>query len=202
MFSVARRVYLALGANVTLTVQVAPDASVDPQVLVWVKSPGFVPPIKIDVIVNVPGPTFPRVTFWLALVVPTNCEAKVRLAGLTETIVPVPVIATLRGLPGALSVMVRLALRAAATWGWNVILTVHEADAANVVPQVFVEIANSEALVPVIAMLLMVRVVVPLFLTVTVCVAEVAKSRVTGKATEVGDSVTAGPRPVPVSDTD
>ena len=70
------------------------------------------------------------------------------------------------------------------------------------VPQVFDAIANSEALVPVIAMLLMVRVVVPLFRRVTVCVAEVAKSRVTGKPTDVGKSVTAGPRPVPVSDTD
>lgn len=78
----------------------------------------------------------------------------------------------------------------------------HEPDAARVVPQVFVEMEKSEALLPVIAMLLIVRVVVPLFLTVTVWVAEVAKSSVTGNVIEVGDNVTAGPAPVPVSDTD
>ena len=121
---------------------------------------------------------------------------------LTETMVPVPLSETLRGVPGALSVIVRLALRTAATWGRNVILIVQEPDAARVVPQVFDAIANSEALAPAIAMLLMVSVVVPLFLTVTVCVPEVAKSRVTGNEIEVGVNVTAGPRPVPESDTD
>ena len=146
--SVALRVNLALGAKLMLIVQFAPDASVDPQVLVCKKSPGFVPTSEMDVIVKVPGPTLPRVTFWLALVVPTNRDAKVRLVGLTETMVPVPLSETLRGLPGALSVIVRLALRTAATWGRNVILTVQEADAARVVPQVFDAIANSEALVP------------------------------------------------------
>jgi hypothetical protein len=200
--NVALRVNLALGANRTLTVQVAPDARVEPQVLVWEKSPGFVPTIEIDVMVKVPGPTLPTVTFWLALVVPTNWDAKVWLVGLVETMVPVPLSATLCGLPGALSVTVRLALRTAATCGRNVILTLQDAAAANVVPQVFDEIANSEALVPVIAIVVMVNVAVPLFLTVTVWADEVTKSRVTGKVIEVGDSVTAGPRPVPESDTD
>jgi len=191
-----------LGVNFTLTVQFVPEVSVEPQVLVCVKSLGFVPIIEIDVTVKVPGPTLLTVTFWLALIVPTNWEAKDRLPGLTATMVPVPLSEALCGLPGALSVTVILALRTAATCGRNVIPTAQEADAANVVPQVFDAIANSEALVPVSAILLMVTVVVPLFLTVTVCVAAVAKSRVTGNAIEVGDSVTAGPRPVPVSDTD
>lgn len=155
----------------------------------------------MDVIVRVPGPALPKVTFWFALVVPTTWDAKVRPVGLTETRVPVPPSAMLRGLPGALSVIVRLAIRTAATWGLNVILTLQEAAAASVVPQVFDEIANSDALVPVIAILLMVNVAVPLFLTVTVWADEVMKSRVTGKAIEVTDSVTAGPKPLPVSDT-
>ena len=90
MVSVARRKNRALGVNLTLTVQLAPDANVEPQVLVWVKSVGLVPVIDMEVIVKVPGPTLLTVTFWLALVVPTVCEAKVRLAGLTATIVPVP----------------------------------------------------------------------------------------------------------------
>jgi len=191
-----------LGAKLTLTVQLVPEASVEPQVLVCVKSVGLMPVIEIDVMVKVPGPTFVTVTLWLVLVVPTVCEANVRLAGLIATMVPVPLSEALCGLPGALSVTVRLALRTAATCGRNVIPTAQEADAANVAPQVFDAIANSEALVPVSAMLLMVTVVVPLFLTVTVCVADVTKSRVTGNVTEVGESVTAGPRPVPVSDTD
>lgn len=114
MVSVARRVNLALGEKLTLTVQPVPEASVEPQVLVCVKSVGFVPVMDTDVIVKMPGPTFVTVTFWLALVVPTVCVANVRLAGLTATMVPVPLSATLCGLPGALSVTARLALRAAA----------------------------------------------------------------------------------------
>jgi hypothetical protein len=202
MLRVARRKNLALGAKLTLTVQLVPEASVEPQVLICVKSVGLMPVIEIDVMVKVPGPTFVTVTLWLVLVVPTVCEANVRLAGLTATMVPVPLSATLCGLPGALSVTVRLALRTAAIWGRKFTPTVHEADADKVVPQVFDAIAKSDALFPVMAMLLMVSVVVPLFLTVTVWVAEVAKSRVTGKVIEVGENVIPGPAPVPVSNTD
>ena len=60
--NVALRVNLALGAKLMLMVQLAPDESVDPQVLVCKKSPGFVPTSEMDVIVKVPGPTLPRVT--------------------------------------------------------------------------------------------------------------------------------------------
>jgi hypothetical protein len=39
----AVRVPLAAGVKVTLIVQLPPAATLDPQLLVWAKSPGFVP---------------------------------------------------------------------------------------------------------------------------------------------------------------
>ena len=43
MLSAAVRAPLAAGVKVTLTAQLAPAATLAPQLLVWAKSPGFVP---------------------------------------------------------------------------------------------------------------------------------------------------------------
>jgi hypothetical protein len=77
-----------------------------------------------------------------ALVVPTVCEAKVRLVGLSAadgpTAVPVPVRLAVCGLPAALSVTVIVPVRVPAAVGVNVTLIVQFALAAREVPQVLV----------------------------------------------------------------
>ena len=100
---------------------------------------------------------------------------KLKLIGLRLTtgagVVPVPLRATLCGLPVALSVNVRLALRAPAIVGVNMTFKVHEAPAGIVLGlmgQLLVW-AKSPALVPVSTMLVRVKAPVPLLVSVTVC---------------------------------
>lgn len=64
----ALRAPLAVGVNVTLMVQLAPAATLDPQLLVWPKSPALVPPIAMLEIVRAVLPVFVRVTLCAALV--------------------------------------------------------------------------------------------------------------------------------------
>src|SRR6266566_2903572 len=89
---------------------------------------------------------------------------------------PVPLRATDCGLPDALSVIVTLALRLPVAVGVKVTLMVQEAPAASVLELLghVLVWAKSPALVPVRAMLLMVRDPVPLLVSVTVCAALVA----------------------------
>jgi hypothetical protein len=47
MDTFAVRFPLTVGVNVTVMVHVAPDAMLDPQVLVCAKSPGFIPTIAM-----------------------------------------------------------------------------------------------------------------------------------------------------------
>jgi hypothetical protein len=99
-------------------------------------------------------------------------EAKPRLVVLSVTAasVPVPVRETACGLPGALSLTVRDAVRVPLALGWNVTVMVHVALIARVfgfTGQVLVW-AKLEALVPEIAIPVMVRGAVPLFVSVTV----------------------------------
>ena len=79
----------AVGLKVTLSVQLALAATLEPQVLVWEKSPLAV----MLVIVRVAFPVFVRVTLWALLLVPTPCEENVNEVGerLTTGAVPVPV---------------------------------------------------------------------------------------------------------------
>ena len=81
---------LALGLKVTLTLHEAPAPTLEPQVLVWEKSPL----IATLVMVSVEVPVFVRVKLCGVLPVPTASEAKVRDAGERLTAgppVPVPV---------------------------------------------------------------------------------------------------------------
>jgi hypothetical protein len=70
----AFRVPVAVGLNVTLIVQLAPAATLAPQVFVCEKSPLFVPPIAIPEPLNVSTafPVFVSVMFCEVLVVPTG----------------------------------------------------------------------------------------------------------------------------------
>ena len=73
--SVAARALVAVGVNVTLIVQLVLTASVEGlrgQLFVWPKSPGFVPPRAMLVIVNGALPVFESVTAWAGLVVLTS----------------------------------------------------------------------------------------------------------------------------------
>ena len=61
---------MSCGVKVTLAVQVAPAANVDPQVLVSEKLDTREPVIEILMMFTVPVPTFFRVTVWGWLEVP------------------------------------------------------------------------------------------------------------------------------------
>ena len=80
------RVPVVVGLNVTLTVQLAPAASVVEQVFVCAKSPVAAPMESVVV----PVPIFFTVTGWLALVVPTVCDVNVKLVGVDCVTVDMP----------------------------------------------------------------------------------------------------------------
>src|SRR5205823_983335 len=72
---VAVRAAVAVGVNVTLMVQLELAASVEGvsgQLFVWPKSPGFVPPRAMPLMVNGAVPVFESVTVCGALVVLTG----------------------------------------------------------------------------------------------------------------------------------
>jgi hypothetical protein len=105
-----------------------------------------------------------------ALGVPTIiCDAKVRLVVEREAVgtAPVPLKLTVCGLLLALSVMVRVALRAPAAAGVKLTVIGQVPPAATLAPQVFVW-PKSPMFVPVIAMLEMASVAVPVLVRVTV----------------------------------
>src|SRR5436305_14313851 len=123
MLTAALRTPAAVGVNVTEIVQLPPAATLDPQVLVWAKSPLFVPVIAILVMLSAALRGLFNVMVWAALVVATFWLANVRLDGESDTCataVPVPLNPAVCGDPVALSVMLTAALRAPAAVGVNV----------------------------------------------------------------------------------
>lgn len=157
-----------LGVNVMLIVQLAPAANVVPQVDVRAKLLELVPVSEMLVIVIAALPVLVSVTTFALLVVLIGWMPKARLPGerLAAGAAPVPVSATVCGLPAALSLVERDAVRAPAALGVNVILMLHVAFAAKVEPHVVVR-AKLEALVPVREMLLIVMLAVPVLVNVT-----------------------------------
>ena len=120
---------LAVGAKVTLTLQLCPTLRMlssggTLQVLVWEKSPVVVMPVIFSVAV----PVFVMVTVCGELTVPTVWFPKLRLVGETVTAVaavtPVPVTVMVWGLPLALSVIVIWLVSALVVEGVNVMLIV------------------------------------------------------------------------------
>jgi len=166
-FNVALRAQVVVGLKVTLMVQLAPAANELEHVWVCPKSPASVPAIAMLVIVIAVVPTFLSVTVLTALVVPTFTEPKLRLVGVSSAVVPVPLSGTCCGLPAALSVTARFALRAPVVDGLNVRLTVQLAAAASLLPQVVAVSGKSAASAPVTAILLMVSAVLPTLVSVT-----------------------------------
>lgn len=150
---------VAVGVNVTLTVQFAPVASGLVQVLVCAKAP---------VVVMVPmfrGIVCVLVTVNLigALVVPTFWVGKVSVDCERVTPVAGPITGTVWGLPGSLLMMLSPPSTLPEVSGEKVNCTAQLAPAAKLVPQVFVW-----AKFPTAAMLVIVIAVVPRFLRVTV----------------------------------
>jgi hypothetical protein len=152
-----------------------------------------VPVIAILAMVRIVVPMLVRVTVFAALVTPIATVPNFRLAGTSFAVVPVPDNVTFCGLPLALSVMLIAALRAPEAVGLKSALTVQLAPAAKDAPQVVAVLAKSPALVPVIAIELIVREVVPEFFTVTLFTALVTPIATVPKPKLVGERVTAGP---------
>jgi hypothetical protein len=80
-------------------------------------------------------PTFVRVTVFVALVLPTGTLPKLMVLAERETTVPVPESASVSGLPGALSAMLRAALRKPGKFGLKVTLIVQLAPTARLAAQ-------------------------------------------------------------------
>jgi hypothetical protein len=81
MVTEPKRLAVTVGVKVTLMMQLAPAATLAPQVLVWAKFPLAVTLVMFKAAL----PVFVRVTVWDALVVPTACPVKVRLVGASVT---------------------------------------------------------------------------------------------------------------------
>jgi hypothetical protein len=113
-------------------------------------------PVMLKVVV----PTFVKVTVCDGLVSPITTEPKLKVGGESFAVVPTPLSATFCGLPVALSLMLRAAVRVPEAAGLNVTLMLQLAPSANEVPQVWV-CRKSLALVPVIPMPAMLKVVAP-----------------------------------------
>jgi hypothetical protein len=91
--SVPDRIPAALGVKVTLTVQLDPAATPEPQLFVCAKSPLLVPVIETLEMLTVVLPGLDSVTLCAELVVPTAWPVKVKLDGesVIAGITPVPV---------------------------------------------------------------------------------------------------------------
>jgi hypothetical protein len=168
--TVADRAAATVGENVTLIVQFAPAASVEPQPFVCEKSPGFVPARLMLAILSVAVPVFVSTIACCGLEVPVFLAANARLVGENEATgdpaVPVPVRPVVCGLPAASSAILTDALREAATVGVNVTEILQLEPAATAAGQLFV-CAKSPAFDPVMLIPEMLSVDVPVLLSVT-----------------------------------
>ena len=72
-----------VGLNTTLPVQLAPDARLDPQLVVRANWPGFVPPMVIPLNDNGTVPVLVTLTVFAELEVPAAWSPKTRLVGVT-----------------------------------------------------------------------------------------------------------------------
>jgi hypothetical protein len=81
----AVRFPLAEGVNVTVIEQLAPGATLLPQVLIWAKSPASAPATEILVILTATLPLLLSVIFLGMLLVPTGWLPNFKLAGVSCT---------------------------------------------------------------------------------------------------------------------
>ena len=121
------------------------------------------------VIVKGAVPVFCKVTACGALDCPTMVGGNVSEVGLKLTAgtpVPVPIMSTVCGDPGAVSVKIRVAEVPPGTTGEKVAVTTQEAEGARDAPQVFPVIVYRVGLLPPLVILDMENVAVPVFVSV------------------------------------
>jgi hypothetical protein len=163
---------LAEGVNFVVIVQLPPATTDDPQLFVCEKFEAFAPVMVMLDMVSTPVPVFCRVVISGALVTPVAVLGKVREVGLrltAELPVPVPNRDTVCGELGAVSVKNMVELKEPVVDGVKVTLTTHDAAAPSEAPQVFEDIANREALAPLIAIFDMEKLAFPVLVKVTEC---------------------------------
>jgi hypothetical protein len=202
MVIVAVSAPIAAGVKWPWMVQLAPPATLVPQLFENTNEVASVPVTAMLVMANGAVPVLVSVTDCDALVDSTCSPAKVKLVADRSTaggVWPVPDSAMVCGEPLALSVMVIVAVSvpvaAGVKWPWMVQL----APPATLVPQLFAN-TNEEASVPVTAMLVMVKVAVPVLVSVTDCDALLDSTSSPAKVKLLADRDTAGGvRPVPDS---
>jgi hypothetical protein len=166
----ALRAPLTAGVKVTPTTQVPLDMTVAPEQvsLLMAKSLAFAPPIVTVEMVRCAVPLLVTVSVCAALGTPTSSLPKSRLAaeGVKAVTMPVPLSATVRGLPAALSVIFIDAMRLPVAEGVKVTLAVQLAPGATELPHVLAR-TKSAALEPVTIMLVIFKVALPLLVKVT-----------------------------------
>jgi len=175
------RVPAAVGVKVTLIVQLVPAfrgllvVQVVP-VVAKAKSPPLAPPIVRPVILSAALPAFVSVTVCAALAVVSNWAPKVRLVDdkLAAGAAPAPFRITSCGLLRALSVNLSTAFRLPAAVGVNVTATVQELVGAKLAPEhVSPLLAKSPGLFPASATAVTASAAFPVFVSATVCDADV-----------------------------
>jgi hypothetical protein len=188
----------ASGVKVTAILQLAPAARVAAQVLVSLKSPAYVPLMLIPEIFKTAVPTLVRVIVDGELAEPTAMEPNVTEVGENETAgdEPLPVKATVCGLPIALSVTEMLAVREPAATGINVTAILQLAPAARVEAQVLVSL-KSPAFVPLILIPEIFKTALPTLVKVIVDGELGEPTAMEPNVTDVGENETAGDEPLP-----
>jgi len=182
MTVVADRTPAAVGLNARLIVQLASPATLPPathELDSIAKSPAFVPmgvrgakltTLRLEMLSGV-LPRFVSVTVFRELL-PTSCAPKLSDAAERLTAVPIPVRLTVCGLFAALSLIESVAARLPVAEGVKVTLTAQVPSGITVAPeQVSALFAKSLAFVPPIVTVDVVRLTVPVLVTVSVWVA-------------------------------
>jgi hypothetical protein len=202
----AERAPVCVGSNVTFMTQDLPPASgLCEQLSVSAKSLGFVPAVLMVMATGV-VPVLLTVTTCAALFAPTVCDAKFKVAGDSEIpeVPPVPLSATLCGLPAALSEMLSVALTDPAACGTK------STEMVQLAPAINVPLGNGHGVapftknpklveaLPVIAMPVKFSSALPAFVSVTVCVPLVLPTGCVPNDSDAGKTVKIGATPVPV----
>jgi hypothetical protein len=179
MTRVADRTSAAVGLNSTLIVQFPGPATLPPATQVELdriaKSPAFVPvgvrgakltTLRLEMLSGV-LPRLVSVTVFIE-VLPTGCAPKLSDVVERVTAVPMPLRLTVCGLLAALSIIERVAVRLPVAEGVKVTLTAQVALGISVAPeQVSALLANAPAFVPLIVTVEIVRLTLPVLVTVS-----------------------------------
>jgi hypothetical protein len=199
---VAARALVAVAVKVAEIVQVEFAAKLLPQVLVEAKSPGLVPARTMLVMVNGPVPELVTVTNCAAEATPTVPFPSARVFAdsvSVGTATPVPVKAiSCEVLPVPLSLTFRLAVFVPADVGLKRTAMVQEAAAARLAPHVVpvLSMAKSPASLPAMVLADIDSAVVPLFVSVAFCAADVTPILVLPNVSVAGVSVWPAARPL------